>query len=591
MAAYQEKRDKLSEEHKKITGEIVKALENGTVPWRQPWNLKTSNPLLPVNAITGNRYRGSNLFLLMCHQIINDYQDPRWMTYNQARELGAYVRKGAKGVPVAYWQYTKNELDENGNEIIVRLQQPVHKRYTVFNAEQIEGLKPYVVPQPKWTAKERAERLIKGVGVPVYYGSVDGAYYIPAKDEIHLPDRVAFKSGESFYATALHELAHATGHPSRLNRDMSQEKGKYAIEELRAELGSMFMCRDLGLSLPDIDGQHAAYIKSWIKVLKEDPEALFKAAADAEKICDFTYAKEKELPQKSVKLSPELEALKQKMQPVMQVSIARAEESERRKAATLSGRRITIITEEISSKQYFENCVFYQSDLSRLGKNKEFCNCTFKKCVLPKNINSYAWTLTEGNTFSDTDFKNIVFDNVSFGKNAKIICCIFTECSLQNVNMSGVTSMYNVSIGKCNVNKLNVSGVAFKGGQLIENTGVAFANSPAFNAAGLGLNSQGLTDGVTSVRMEQIMNYRQPCKYVKTSHDAYMLAAKAQLERGCTVVDDDKIAREMLQKYSKEDVAAVIAWHSPNSVNLFEITKKVNAIAKTARTKTMGMEM
>lgn len=312
MAAYQKKNDKLLEEHKKITAEIVAALEKGTVPWRQPWNLKTANPVIPVNAVTGNRYRGSNLFLLFYHQMKNGYDDPRWMTYKQAQEQGAYVRKGESGVPIEYWQYTKKELDEEGNEVTVRLNPPIRKRYTVFNAKQIEGLKPYIIPQPKWNAQERVERIIEAVGVPVHYGPIGGAYYSLVKDEIHLPDRVAFDNSSNFYATALHELAHSTGHPSRLNREMSQDTRKYAAEELRAEIGSMFMCRDLGISMPELDAQHAAYIKSWIQNLKEDPEALFKAATDAEKICDFVYEREKALPQKTVKLSSEIEELKQK---------------------------------------------------------------------------------------------------------------------------------------------------------------------------------------------------------------------------------------------------------------------------------------
>ena len=167
----------------------------------------------------------------------------------------------------------------------VRLERPRVFFATVFNAEQIDGLPPL---QPRkeqeWNVLERVEHILQASGALIQHGPQNRAFYRPGSDSIHLPEKGQFPSADTYYATALHELGHWTGHPSRLARDLAHPFGSeaYAKEELRAEIASMIMGDELGIGHDP--GQHAAYVGTWIKVLKDDPLEVFRAAADAEKI-------------------------------------------------------------------------------------------------------------------------------------------------------------------------------------------------------------------------------------------------------------------------------------------------------------------
>lgn len=290
--------DKLQEAHKAIAEEIIKMLEKGTAPWQRPWGINGTDGFLPINAVTGNRYRGGNALHLLALQVNKGYQDPRWLTFKQANALGGRVNKGEKGTLVEFWQFSVKEKDDKGNEVELALKKPRVFRTVVFNAEQISGLKPFEKPVFDWKAEERAEKILVASEVEIKTDILStGAYYSPDADIIKLPPKEAFNSREDYYATALHEVGHSTGHSSRLARDMTTYFGtsEYAREELRAEIASMFLCRDLSISNLKMDQQHAAYVNSWIKVLREDPNEIFRAAADSEKICDYLYKKEQEL--------------------------------------------------------------------------------------------------------------------------------------------------------------------------------------------------------------------------------------------------------------------------------------------------------
>ena len=210
------------------------------------------------------------------------------------------MRKGEKGTLVQYWKFTdqvplKDErgkplLDQDGNKRYrsVELAKPKVFSAVVFNAEQIEGLPPLesLFPKgaPAWDRHERAEAVLQASGAEIRHDQDDRAFYRPSTDRIHLPGRESFKSADAYYATALHELGHHSGHPTRLNRDLAHPFGSegYAKEELRAEIASLMIGDQLGIGHDP--GQHSAYVKSWVKVLREDPKEILRAARDADKI-------------------------------------------------------------------------------------------------------------------------------------------------------------------------------------------------------------------------------------------------------------------------------------------------------------------
>lgn len=280
--------------HKQVAQEIIDMLEKGTAPWQKPWTATMS--MIPHNGASKRRYHGMNALRLMYINLEKGYNDNRWMTFKQIQEQGGKVRKGEKGTVVTYWKFTKKEKDEDGNEIEKELDHPVPFRSTVFNAAQCDGLPELQLPEQKWTAVERAENIIKATGVPIYHDQADRNFYSPQFDEIHLTPKASFPDNEAYYSTALHEVGHSTGHVSRLNRDILNKFGSedYAKEELRAEIASYMLCSELGIANAAANEQHAAYVGSWIKALKEDPGEIFRAAKDADAICEFLFEREKE---------------------------------------------------------------------------------------------------------------------------------------------------------------------------------------------------------------------------------------------------------------------------------------------------------
>nr|WP_317623546.1 zincin-like metallopeptidase domain-containing protein [Bordetella pertussis] len=285
--------------HEVVAEKLIEQLKAGTAPWQKPWEPGQPNAYLPFNPTTGKRYKGINAIHLMAQ----GRSDGRWMTYKQAAAVGAQVRRGEKGTPVQYWKFSEEQdkLDDNGRPVLDAKGQPVKETVmlerprvffaTVFNAEQIDGLPPLTPPKEQtWNAVERAEHILNASGAKITHAPGDRAFYRPSTDSITLPERGQFPSADRYYATALHELAHWTGHPSRLDRDMAHPFGSegYAKEELRAEIASMILGDELGIGHDP--GQHAAYVGSWIKVLQDEPLEVFRAAADAEKIHDYVLA-------------------------------------------------------------------------------------------------------------------------------------------------------------------------------------------------------------------------------------------------------------------------------------------------------------
>lgn len=287
-----------------VAENLIEQLKAGTAPWQRPWEAGDGASMFPMNPTTGKRYRGINAIHLMAQ----GRTDQRWMTFKQAQAAGAQVRKGERGTPIQYWKFTdeQTKLDDQGKPMldakgepikqIVRLERPRVFMATVFNAEQIDGL-PVLERKPQtWDANERAESILKASGADIRHGG-DRAFYKPVSDYIQMPDRGQFPNAGNYYATAIHELGHWTGHETRLDRDLANPFGSeaYAKEELRAEIASMILGAEIGLGHDP--GQHVAYVASWIKALKEDPMEIFRAAADAEKIQDYVLAFEQKLTQ------------------------------------------------------------------------------------------------------------------------------------------------------------------------------------------------------------------------------------------------------------------------------------------------------
>ncbi|PZU64150.1 zincin-like metallopeptidase domain-containing protein [Sphingobium sp.] len=276
-----------------ITGKIIAELEAGRFPWVQPWGKSTAKaPLgLPKNASTGRTYSGINILILWGAVVQHGFPGQGWLTYRQAASLGGNVRKGERGTTVVYAdrfvpEDEKRRARETGEEAHAI---PFLKRFTVFNTTQCENLPDDVataIPSPLPDLIEpRVEALIRTAGIDFRIGG-DRAFYVPADDYVVVPPPQAYFEPINWHRTALHELGHASGHHSRLDRDFSTSFGtkKYAFEELIAEMSAAFCCAALGI-VPTV--RHADYIGSWLEVLREDNRAIVRAASQASKAADW----------------------------------------------------------------------------------------------------------------------------------------------------------------------------------------------------------------------------------------------------------------------------------------------------------------
>jgi antirestriction protein ArdC len=282
--------------YREITDKIIAELERGIVPWVQPWtSTRQLCPLgLPVNGLTRRSYSGINILLLWSALEERGFASPYWVTFKQCIAMGGSVRKGEHGTHVYFAdkfvpQKEKARAVETGDEpnSIAFL-----KRYTVFNAEQCDGLPKGLIAPPVAKSERQivpeAEALIAATGADFRIGG-DQAFYVPSEDFIRIPNQTAYTDQINYYRTAFHELGHWTGHKTRLDRNLTTKFGTvdYAREELVAEMATAFVCASLGI-VPTV--RHADYISSWLQVLKEDAKAIVRAASLASKACDFILA-------------------------------------------------------------------------------------------------------------------------------------------------------------------------------------------------------------------------------------------------------------------------------------------------------------
>jgi antirestriction protein ArdC len=282
--------------YQEITDKIIAELKAGRVPWVQPWGTAAAKASLamPKNAATQRRYSGINVLILWAAVINRGFAGQSWITFRQALGLGGNVRKGEKGTTVVYAdRFTPEEerrrAERDGDEPNAI---PFLKRFTVFNTDQCEdlpeGLTTAPVPVPEGLILPHAEALIAACGADFRIGG-ERAFYSPSHDFIQVPRPEAYFEPINWHRTALHELAHWCGHPSRLARDLSGGFGSalYAKEELIAEITSAFVCASLDI-VPTV--RHADYVGSWLEVLREDDRAIIRAASAASKTADYLLA-------------------------------------------------------------------------------------------------------------------------------------------------------------------------------------------------------------------------------------------------------------------------------------------------------------
>jgi antirestriction protein ArdC len=273
-----------------VTDRIIAELEAGAAPWVKPWRADSS---ADKSIVTGKAYQGVNRLLLGMSSMAQGFGSPYWATFKQWSDRGASIRKGSKGTQIIFYSPISRTIKDQVTGEEEDVSYAVLKSFYVFNSEQVDGAE---VPAPaaapdQFQIDAAAEAFIVGTGARISHGG-DAAFYAPGPDRIQLPHKAAFQDAASYYATAFHELAHWTGHDSRLDRKLSGKfaSPSYAFEELVAELSAAFLCQDHGISG---ELRHAGYIGSWLKACREDKRAIFRAAALAQKASDFLHAQQK----------------------------------------------------------------------------------------------------------------------------------------------------------------------------------------------------------------------------------------------------------------------------------------------------------
>lgn len=287
--------------HEEFAEKIIEDLKRGVAPWQKPW--RPGELHAPLNPVSGTVYSGINRVMLSRKR----FDDPRWMTLRQANAINCRVRKGEKSQPIVYWQFSKEEaardddgkpvLDVDGNQVMekVELTRPIVRFSSVFHVSQLEGSIPPLDPSKvrlDWDPNKKAETILENSAAVIKHNQRDRAFYNPREDEICLPPLDHFPSADGYYATALHELGHWTGHETRMGREFGPFGSElYAREELRAEIASWMLGQDMGIGYDP--GQHLSYVDSWIKVLEKDPYEIVRACRDAEKIKQYVLTMEK----------------------------------------------------------------------------------------------------------------------------------------------------------------------------------------------------------------------------------------------------------------------------------------------------------
>lgn len=276
--------------HELITQQFIDALEKETIPWRRTWTRG-----LPKNLVSKVPYHGINLFLLSLAS-----NDKYYVTFNQARQLGGYIKKGAKSIPIVYWNLI--EVEERNSETgeIEKKPLPVLRYYRVFGISQTGDLEKHIPKEIDNPIIASSQEIISRNNPKIEYGR--NPSYNPILDVIRIPDRNEFDSSAEYYSTLFHELGHWTGHKTRLNREEVAQaiifgSSDYSKEELTAELTASFLCSVSGIRNTSVIENEIAYIQSWIEVLKRDKKFIISAGSKAKKAADFLLSDLEEEPE------------------------------------------------------------------------------------------------------------------------------------------------------------------------------------------------------------------------------------------------------------------------------------------------------
>ncbi|MBN2965256.1 zinc metallopeptidase [Sulfurospirillum sp. T05] len=292
-----------------IAEHFYKAIQENNVPWEREWTARELQEGAAHNPITKTVYQGMNTLSLDTLKLEKGYASNAWLTYKQAKDLGAHVRKGEKSAAISFFKFdikTEEQTvkDNEGKERVEEkeVRRPIFKQSYVFNIDQIDGLsqeqrkelmgiiKDEILPTKQFATHEQCEKILQNSGISIRHIPGEKAYYSPTQDEITLPEKVQFKNEGAYYSTALHELGHATGHESRLDRKFGHDRREqeYAKEELRAEIYSYLQAKELGIAF-NLQN-HESYVKSWARNLENQKEQIVEAVKDAVKI--VSYVKE-----------------------------------------------------------------------------------------------------------------------------------------------------------------------------------------------------------------------------------------------------------------------------------------------------------
>lgn len=283
-------KDQTADIFQRVTDQIVNAIECGAGAFKLPWRTSAQFLHSPINAANRIPYRGINILILWAIAQEKRYTTGRWATFKQWQELGAQVRKGEKAAHIVFWKFLDKSEEHSETE---ERQIPMARHYWVFNQDQVDGFTPENEPEPAPVQAriEHAENFFGTLGIKPRAGG-NHAFYSLDEDAIYMPAFEAFGEPLRYYSALCHETTHWSAAPHRLNRDLKGRFGSeaYAMEELVAELGAAFLCSKLCLPT-DPRTDHAPYIATWLKVLKNDKRAIFSAAAKAQEAADWLFTK------------------------------------------------------------------------------------------------------------------------------------------------------------------------------------------------------------------------------------------------------------------------------------------------------------
>lgn len=290
----------VQEIRRNVVETIIEDMKTHQFGWSEQWK----DAITPYNAVSGKRYNGGNLLHLAAAARRNNYTDPRWVSFNQAKQAGWKIRKGAKSSKIEFWKMLPVDVEPGDTIDDLRMRPVCLGTWSVFNGSDVEG-----IPELEQHSSadfddvnlfDLSDEFIAASRCPVRENG-NGAFYSPTTDTITLPNRFNFYSAQAFLRTMLHEMAHSTGHPSALNREIQNRFGseQYAMEELVAELSSIFTAGGVGLGFDNtsVDRKfyesHVAYLQSWVSAISDDPSVLFKAASAASKASDYILDRRK----------------------------------------------------------------------------------------------------------------------------------------------------------------------------------------------------------------------------------------------------------------------------------------------------------